>query len=256
MILAIDMGNTQIEIGVLRNDDILMSERLSTDQGRTETEYAVLLHTIFELRGIDPKEISGAIISSVVPPLTGIIRRAVKKVTGVDAFLVGPGLKTGLKLMIDDPRTLGADIVVDSVAVSALYGYPAVVIDMGTATTVTYLDREGHYRGGAIIPGLIAATEALISRTSQLPKISFDKPPAAIGRNTVDALKSGALFGQAAMLDGMIERFREEMGEPEAKVVATGGLSDVVVPYCKHPVILDRELMLKGLKLIYEKNRT
>lgn len=254
MILAIDMGNTHTEIGLLEGDKILMSERIKTDPGKTETEYAVLLHTIFVIHHIEMEKIEGCVMSSVVPPLTNILCESIKEVTGCETLVVGPGVRNGLKLRMDEPRHVGTDLVVDAVAAVDRYGAPCIVIDMGTATTLTYIDEEKVYRGGMIVPGVAISLEALESRTAQLPHISFGKPGRVVGTNTIDCMKSGIIYGQAAMLDGLIDRIREEM-HTGAKAVATGGLAGVIVPYCRHDVAIDRELILHGLRLIYEKNR-
>ncbi len=254
MLLAIDMGNTQIELGLMKGDRLVFSDRLSTDPDKTESEYAVLMHSLFDIHHIREQEITGAIISSVVPPLTAVLKKAVKKVAGVDALVVGPGVKNGLKIKIDDPKSLGADIVVDSVGALASVGAPVIVIDMGTATTITYVDENEYYRGGAYIPGLAVATNALVSAASKLPKIEFEAPRRVVSTNTVDAIKSGAIYGQASMLDGMIDRISREM-KTSPKVIATGGLAELVVPYCQHEILFDKELMIKGLKIIYDKNQ-
>ena len=253
MVLAIDMGNSHIEVGLMEGDKLVMSERISTDAKKTEMEYAVLLHTVFKIRQVDVSRIEGAIISSVVPPLTFLMKRAVKMAAGITPLVVGPGVRNGLKIRIDDPKTLGADMVVDAVGGIRFYGSPLILIDMGTATTITSIDEEGGFRGGVIIPGVNVSLNALVSGTSQLPNISLDAPKKAVGTNTIDSMQSGIVYGQAAMMDGMIDRFREEMsGSP--KVVATGGLAKVIVPHCKHEIILDNELMIKGLKVIYDLN--
>lgn len=253
MLLAFDMGNTHTEIGVLDGKNIVMTERVATDLGKTDTEYGVLLHTILEIRGISPSAIEGAIISSVVPPLTGVLKRAVRMVTGRTALVVGPGVKNGLKLKIDNPRALGADLVVDAVGAIALYGAPVIIIDMGTATTVCYVDEEKAFRGGLIIPGVNISLNALSSETSQLPRISLEDPGKIVGTNTIASMKSGIVYGQASMLDGLIDRIREEM-QSDAAVVATGGLAGVITPFCRHEITRDSELMLRGLQIIYAKN--
>ena len=253
MILAVDMGNTHIEVGIVSGGEILMSSRISTDRKKTEAEYAVCIKEILDLYQIDPQEIEGGILSSVVPPLTYILQEAVKLVTGKMPIVVGPGTKTGMHIKIDDPKTLGADMVVAAVGGIELYGTPLILIDMGTATTITAVDREGSFLGGAIVPGVRISLDALANSTTQLPMIALDSPRKAIGTNTVDCMKSGILYGQAAMLDGMIDRMREELGA-EASVVATGGLSGLIVPYCRHNIILERELMIQGLKIIYDRN--
>ncbi|MCR5775233.1 MAG: type III pantothenate kinase [Lachnospiraceae bacterium] len=254
MILTIDMGNTNIVAGCLGNDEeVYFTERFSTDLNKTELEYAVLIKTVLEVHGIDSKEIEGAIISSVVPPLTHILKSALRKLLECEPIVVGAGLKTGLNIRLDDPSTLGADLVVDSVAAMKYYGHPVTVIDMGTATTITIVDKEGTYIGGAIFPGVNVSVEALASGTSLLPRVSLGAPKKQIASNTMDAIKSGIIYGEASRIDGMIERFEAELGY-DTTVVATGGLAGVIVPHCRREIINDPELMLKGLKIIYDKN--
>ena len=253
MLLAIDMGNTNIVIGCIKDDKILFVERLSTDQSKTELEYAVGFKTVFELYGIKSDEIKGAIISSVVPPLTGIIRKAVEKIIGIKPMVVGPGIKTGLNILMDNPKTVGADLIVDAVAGISEYGAPLVIIDMGTATTISVVDKDKNYVGGMIIPGIRVSMDSLVNRTSQLPRIGFDVPEKVVGTNTVDCMKSGIIHGNAAMLDGMVDRIEEELGY-NVKVVATGGLAGVVIPNCKKEIVMDDSLLLKGLNIIYKKN--
>ena len=255
MLLAIDMGNTNIEVGVIDDEKIHFTERISTDRDKTELEYAVILKTVMDIHGIDRKSITGSIISSVVPPLTHIMKEAVRKlIKNVNPMVVGAGLKTGLNIKIDDPRTMGADLVVDSVAALTEYGAPSIVVDMGTATTITVIDKDKNYIGGVIIPGVMTSLEALVSDTSQLPRVSLSSPEKFICTNTVDCMKSGIINGQASLVDGMIERFEDELGY-KALVIATGGLSKVIIPKCRHEIILDSALMMKGLKTIYDKNK-
>ena len=254
MILAIDMGNTNIVTGCLGNDDrIYFTERFSTDLNKTELEYAVVIKTILEIHDINRNEINGAIIASVVPPLTHIVKSALRKLLKCEPVVVGAGLKTGLNIHLDDPSTLGADLVVDSVAAMNIYGSPAIVIDMGTATTMTVINKDNTYIGGVIFPGVNVSVEALAAGTSLLPRVSLGAPKKQIAANTMDAIKSGIIYGEASRIDGMIDRFEEELGY-KTTVVATGGLASVVVPHCKHDIINDPELMLKGLKMIYDKN--
>ena len=254
MLLAIDMGNTNIEVGVI-DEDILFTERISTDIEKTELEYAVILKTVMEIHGVEPSGVTGSIISSVVPPLTHIMKQAVRKLCkNIDPMVVGAGLETGLNIKIDDPRTMGADLVVDSVAALDEYGAPSIVVDMGTATTITVIDKNRDYVGGVIIPGVRTSLEALVSNTSQLPRVSLSSPDKYICTNTVESMKSGIINGQAAMVDGMIERFEGELGY-RTTVVATGGLSKVIIPKCRHKIILDNALMMKGLRVIYGMNK-
>ena len=253
MILAVDMGNTHIVLGVLDGEKILCNERIATDHKKTSAEYEVLIDTILRMRGIDDSQIEGAIVSSVVPPLTHDICEAIKKAVGKTPLVIGTKIKTGLNIRIDDPKTLGADLLVGSVAAMELYGYPAIVIDMGTATTLMVVDENRNFIGGAVAPGVKISLNALSSGTSALPAIDLEAPKKVVSTNTVECMQSGVIYGQAAMLDGMIERMKEELGY-DCKVIATGGLSKLIVPYCKNEIIYDNDLMLKGLKLIYEKN--
>lgn len=255
MIIAVDIGNTNIVLGCAENDKILFRERIATNQTNTELEYAVKIRAALEMNGIDTKSVDGAIISSVVPSVTGTVKAAIVKLTGVDVMVVGPGIRTGLSIMIDNPAQLGSDLVVDAVAGIAEYKTPLILIDMGTATTLSVIDSSNNYIGGAIMTGMAVSTDALISRTAQLPKIAFEKPKKVIGSNTIDCLKSGIMYSNASAIDGMIDRIEEELGEP-CTVVATGGLSGVVIPLCKHrDIVLDDALLLKGLMLIYNKNK-
>lgn len=255
MIIAVDIGNTNIVLGCAENDKILFRERIATNQTNTELEYAVKIRAALEMNGIDTKSVDGAIISSVVPSVTGTVKAAIVKLTGTDVMVVGPGIRTGLSIMIDNPAQLGSDLVVDAVAGIAEYKTPLILIDMGTATTLSVIDSSNNYIGGAIMTGMAVSTDALISRTAQLPKIAFEKPKKVIGSNTIDCLKSGIMYSNASAIDGMIDRIEEELGEP-CTVVATGGLSGVVIPLCKHrDIVLDDALLLKGLMLIYNKNK-
>lgn len=254
MILAIDMGNSNIVIGCIDDTKTYFVERLSTDQSKTALEYAIGFKTVLELYSIDNEEIEGAIISSVVPNLTNVITEAIEKIIGKAPLVVGPGIKTGLNLHMDNPKQVGSDLIVDAVAGINEYGAPLIVIDMGTATTLSVIDKDRNYVGGAILTGLRLSMEALSSKASQLFNVSLEAPKQAIGKNTVDCMKSGIVLGNAACIDGMIDRMEEELGY-SAKVISTGGLSHVVIPLCKHEIIIDDTLLLKGLKIIYDKNR-
>ncbi len=254
MILAIDMGNSNIVIGCIDDEKTYFVERLSTDKSKTALEYAVGFKTVLELYSIDIAKIDGAIISSVVPPLLNVIVSAVEKIIGKTPCVVGPGLKTGLNIKMDNPKTVGSDLIVDAVAGIKEYGAPLIIIDMGTATTMSVIDKENNYIGGMIAPGVRLSMEALASNAAQLYKVSIEAPKKAIGKNTVDCMKSGLLLGAASMIDGMIDRIEEELGY-KTTVVTTGGLSKVIIPLCKHDIIVDDDLLLKGLKIIYDKNK-
>ncbi len=254
MILAVDVGNTNIVVGCIKDEEILFVERISTDVSKTELEYVVMFSALLDIHNIGIGDISGAIIASVVPPLNNILISAIEMRFGVKPLLVGPGVKNGLKIQMDNPAQIGADLVVNAVAGLKYYGAPLIMIDMGTATTISVLDEEGTYVGGVILPGVKVSLDSLVTRTSQLPKISLDAPKKVVGTNTIDCMKGGIIFGQASCIDGMIERTWDEIG-CKTKVVATGGLSGKIVPYCRHEIIYDNELTLKGLGVIYRKNR-
>lgn len=254
MIFAIDMGNSNIVLGCMEGKEVLFEERISTNQKKTALEYAIDFKNMFEIHAISVKDVTGAIVSSVVPPLTEIISQAVERIIGVRPLVVGPGVKNGLHIVIDNPAQLGADLVVDAVAGLADYQPPLAIIDMGTATTISVLNEKGQYIGGMIMPGMRTALDSLVSGTSQLPKISLESPKKVIGSNTIDCMKSGIIQGNAACLDGMLDRIEEELGMP-VTAVATGGLSGVVVPHCKRNIHQDPYLLLKGLQIIYEMNQ-
>ncbi|NBH83871.1 type III pantothenate kinase [bacterium C-53] len=254
MILAIDVGNTNIVLGCIDDQKVYFTERVSTDPAKTELEYAVAVKTVLELYNIRKEDITGAVISSVVPPLNGIFSSAINKLLNVKPIIVGPGVKNGLNILMDNPKQLGADLVVDAVAGIHEYGAPLIIVDMGTATTICVIDRNKNYIGGVIIPGVHVSLDSLTSKTSQLPKISLGHPKKVICTNTIDSMESGMVFGQASCLDGMIERMEAELGYP-ATVIATGGLAKIIVPHCKRKIILDDSLLLKGLKIIYDKNQ-
>ena len=254
MILAIDIGNTNIVLGCIRNREILFTERLSTDHSKTDLEHAISIKNVLELHGLNPRDIEGAIIGSVVPPITSLFRKALYKLSGCQAMIVGPGLKTGLKIHMDNPAQVGSDLIVGAVAGIAEYDLPLILVDMGTATTICVIDENKNYIGGMILPGIRVSLDSLTSRTSQLPRISLDPPKRLIGKNTIECMKSGILYGNASCIDGMIDRIEKELGQ-KATVVATGGLAGSIIPLCNHRILLDDELLLKGLLLIYEKNR-
>lgn len=253
MILAVDIGNTNIVIGCIEQEKVYFVERVSTDISKTELEYVVQFKTLLDLYRIKVEEITGSIIASVVPPLNNIIKSAMGKLLNGSPLVVGPGVKTGLNILMDNPGQVGSDLIVNAVAGLKYYGAPIIIIDMGTATTISVVDEKKDYVGGMILPGVKVSLESLVNRTSQLPRISVEAPKKIIGKNTIDCMKSGIVMGQASCLDGMIERIWEELGY-QAPVVATGGLSGSIVPYCKKEIICDNELTLKGLDIIYRKN--
>ena len=254
MILAIDIGNTNTVIGCCADGQVIFRERVSTNPTATVLEYAAMLKMAFDMNRADITAVDGAILSSVVPAVTLTMRDAVHKYLHLTPLVVGPGIKTGLRIHIDNPAQLGSDLVVDAVAGIHHYPLPQIIIDMGTATTVSVLDAEGGYRGGMILPGIGVSMNSLTSRTAQLPRISLDPPKRLIGKNTVECMQSGALYGNASCIDGMVDRIQEELGQ-EATIVATGGLAKRIIPLCRHRIELDDELLLRGLWIIYEKNK-
>ena len=254
MILTIDMGNSNIVIGGIDDSKTYFVERVTTNRGKTDLEYAVNIKSILEIHNVPVSSIEGAILSSVVPPLNNTILSAVEKICGFRPMLVGSGMKTGLNIIMDNPKTVGSDMIVDAVAAIRDYPCPIIIIDMGTATTMSVIDRSGNYIGGVILPGLKVSLDSLSGKTAQLPYISLETPSKVIGKNTIDCMRSGIVFGNAAMLDGMIDRFATELGELPT-VIATGGLSKAIIPHCRHKIIYDDSLLLKGLWIIYSKNQ-
>ena len=254
MILAIDVGNTNIVIGCMEKGEVIFTSRYRTDRAKTEDEYALMLMAMFDIQKIDPQTIEGGIISSVVPDLKKVLRLAVERVTGVSPLIVRHDMVTDLDIEIDNPAQLGSDLIVDAVAALAQYPKPILIFDMGTATTLSVIDERGAYIGGMIMPGLQLSMDALSLRTSQLPRISLEAPEELIGKNTITCMKSGAIYGSASMLDGIIDRVEEILGK-KATVLATGGLTPEVAPFCKHPIIVEPDLMLLGLSILYEKNK-
>lgn len=254
MILAIDIGNTNIVVGCIDKEKIYFIERLSTVRTKTELEYAIDLKTVLDIYHIRRTDIEGCIISSVVPQITNVAKLAAEKILKKEVLVLGPGVKTGLNIMLDNPGEMGADRVADAVAALTYYPVPLVIVDMGTATTVSVVDEKKRYLGGMILPGVRVSLDALTSRASQLSGISIEEPKKLIGKNTVDCMKSGILYGNASAVDGIIDRIEEELGK-KVTAIATGGMSGKIIPHCKRKIIQDEDLLLKGLLIIYEKNK-
>ncbi len=253
MILAIDVGNTNIVIGCIDKEKCHFIERLSTVRIKTELEYAIDIKSVLDIYHICAEEIEGGIISSVVPQITTNIKLAAEKILKKEILVIGSGIKTGLDIRLDDPAQLGADLVAASVAGIAEYPVPLMIFDMGTANTVCVIDREKRYLGGMIYPGLRVSLDSLTAHASQLGGISLEAPARVIGRNTIDCMKSGMIYSAAAAMDGIIDRIQEEMGET-LTVIATGGLARFITPLCRHKIIYDDALLLKGLLILYRKN--
>lgn len=253
MILAIDIGNTNIVIGCVDDEKTYFIERLSTIKTKMELEYAIDIRMVLDIHGVRPEDLDGAIVGSVVPQITGIVKRAAEKIIGKETKVIGPGLKTGLNILMDNPAQLGSDLVADAVAGIAEYEPPLIIFDLGTATTVSVVDANKNYTGGMILPGIVVSLNALTANTSQLQGISLEAPKRLVGKNTIECMKSGIIHGNAAALDGLIDRIEEDLGQ-KATAIATGGLAKVIVPHCRRTIILDDDLLLKGLRIIYNKN--
>ena len=254
MILAIDIGNTNINIGCINDGIITFVFALSTNHAKTSDEYAIDIKSILDFHSMNFTKVSGAIISCVVPPLVTVFKTALKMLAGVDALVVGAGVKTGMNILIDDPAQLGGDMVAAAVGALASYEPPLIIIDMGTATKMCVLDSKGNFIGGAIMPGLSLSMNALSAGTSQLPYVPIEAPAKCISTNTIDCMKSGAVFGTAAMIDGMISRFEGELGT-NSNAIITGGLAELVHKWCKQKIIYDPNAILRGLEAIYQRNR-
>ncbi len=254
MLLAIDIGNTNLVIGCFQGDDLKFKARIATDYSRTSDQYGVEIKNMMEAYGVQVSDIDDCIISSVVPPVFNSVRTGVWKVIGKQPMVVGPGLKTGLNIQMDVPSQVGSDRIVIAVAALAEYRAPLILMDLGTATTMEVVEPENKYLGGVIFPGIRVSLDALTSRAAQLPGISLDNPKQVIGKNTVDCMRSGMMYGTAAMIDGLVERMEEELGH-QCTLIATGGMAQFITPLCKRDIILDKNLLLKGLNVIYKKNK-
>ena len=256
MVFTIDVGNTNIVLGAFKNDKLVFTSRIATNSDYTEDQYAITFADIIRLYGCDPFNFSGAIISSVVPSQIPVLKNAVKKLMGLHALVVGPGIKTGLNIRLENPAILGADLVCGAVGALKKYKAPLIIFDFGTATTISAIDKNGSFLGGSIIPGVNVSLKALSSSAALLQDIGADSlSPEVIGTNTPDSMRSGIILGNASMVDGMVERYKEKLGE-DANVIATGGLASIIVKHCKTPnIILDDDLLLDGLYAIYKKNK-
>ena len=253
MILVVDIGNSNIVIGGVQDEKIIFEARIRTEATKTSDEYCVDLKILMDVYSVDPEAVEGAIIASVVPQVLNSIQTAIYKLTGKTSLVVGPGLKTGLNIKVENPAQTGADLVVGSVAALREHKPPMIVVDMGTATTMVVLDETGALVGGCIAPGVRISLDALTERTALLPGLQLDQPKRAIGRNTIDCMRSGIMMGTACMLDGMIQRMEEELGQ-KTTVIATGGIARFITPMCKTPIIYDKDLLIKGLAALYREN--
>ncbi len=253
MLLTIDIGNTNITLGAYDSGILVFTARLATENIKTADQYAAEIKDILSLYGQDYSDVEDCIISSVVPAVGRSVSEAVSKLCDIVPLMLGPGVKTGLNIKIDNPAQLGADLVAGAVGAIDEYTMPCVIIDMGTASTISVLDRSGAFLGGAIAAGVRLTLKALAENTAQLPSISIEAPSAVIGSNTVECMQSGLVYGTAAMLDGLLDKIEQELGETPT-VVATGGMSKEIIPHCRRNIIYNENLLLDGLRIIYEKN--
>lgn len=254
MILAVDIGNSSIVVGGFQEQKLLFQARIRTDTTKTSDEYCIDLMSILDVYRQHREEIQGSIIASVVPQVTNALKSAIKKVTGKECLIVGPGLKSGLEMKIENPALAGADLVVGAVAALREHKPPMIVVDMGTATSLTVLDENGALVGGSICPGVQVSLDALTQHTALLPGLQLDQPKHAIGRNTIECMRSGVMLGAASMIDGLVERMEQELGS-SAQVILTGRIARFIAPLCRTPLIYDSNLTLKGLAALYEVNR-
>lgn len=254
MILAIDVGNTNIVLGGIRDGKQVFSARLASDRQKTIEEYALSIGGILRMYGVEPQDVEGGILSSVVPYLRSVLPAAIKLLTGVELMVVGSGIRTGLNIRMDDPATVGSDLIVSAVAAKDKYQTPLAIIDMGTATTLVVIDRKGDYIGGMIIPGLWVSLNSLSSQAAQLPHIDLSAPAKLLGKNTVDCMRAGSVIGCAAMLDGLLDRVETELGDGVTAVL-TGGVAPLIAPYCRRTMHVEPDLLIHGLQLLYEKNQ-
>ncbi|MBN1315242.1 MAG: type III pantothenate kinase [Anaerolineales bacterium] len=254
MLLVIDIGNTNITFGLYQGDKLGPSWRIRTILDRMPDEYGILLDQLFRHRGLGPQDVHGIALASVVPPLTPVFGQVCKEYVGLEPLVVDAGVKTGVRVRYDHPRQVGADRVVDAAAVRVLYSTPACVVDFGTATTFDALSAEGDYLGGAIAPGIGIAAQALFEKTAKLPRVELVRPPSVIGRNTPHSIQSGLLYGYVGLVEGMVARFRDELG-PKMKVIATGGLAPLIAVETKVIDVVDPWLTLAGLRIIWDMNQ-
>ncbi len=254
MILTVDVGNSNIVLGGIRDEEIVFEARLRTDATKTSDEYCIDLKMLLEVYNLKPSDIEGSIIASVVPQVLNSMQTAIRKLTGKMPLVVDPDLKTGLKIAIDNPAQAGADLVVGCVAALRQHAAPMIIIDMGTATTMIVVDKDGAMIGGAISPGVKISMDALTGRTALLPGLQLDQPKKAIGSNPIDCMRSGIMLASACMIDGMIDRMEEELGY-KTTVIATGGIAKFVLPMCRHEIIYDKDLLVKGLATLYRENQ-
>ena len=256
MLLAIDIGNSNITLGGIQEGEILFEARLATDSTKTSDEYGVEMKDMLDLFGARVEEIRDCIVASVVPPVFNSVRNGIVKLTGKEPMVVGPGIKTGINILLEDPGATGADLIAAAVAAADTYPTPLTVVDMGTATTISYISAKHTYEGGLMFPGVRLSLDALSDHTAQLPDVALQHPKQLIGKNTEDCMRSGIVYGTAGMLDGIIDRIRDMLGEDEhPSIIATGSNAPVIVRYCRNRIVYDKYLLMEGLWNIYQRNK-
>ncbi len=254
MLLVIDVGNTNIVLGIYDGQRLMRDWRISTDKAKTSDEYGILIRELFRSAGIDFKDVKAIIISSVVPTLSGVLERLSRNYFGYSPVVVGPGIRTGMPIQYDNPKEVGADRIVNAVAGYEKYKTSLIIVDFGTATTFDYVNRKGEYCGGAIAPGLVISMEALFQRASKLPRVDIVKPPAVIARNTVNSMQAGIFYGYVGLVDEIVTRMRAE-SKDSPRIIATGGLAGLIAPESKTIEAVEEYLTLEGLRILYERNR-
>ena len=256
MLLTVDIGNSNISTGVFQKEILRMKGKISVKSHRSADEYAAIFYDLLRMRQIDPKAIDGCILASVVPGMTGLVEEAVRTATGTAVLRVGPGIRNGFRIRIDDPSQLGGDLVADTLAGLTEYGAPLIIIDAGTATTIFAVDKDRTYLGGCILPGIRPSVQLLNEATALLPSIELNaKEESCLGRNSADAMRCGLLLGTAMMIDGFLDRYAALPGMDGAKFIATGGSAKLATARCEHTILQDSDLTLKGLRYLYESNR-
>lgn len=255
MILVIDVGNTNIVLGIYEDKKLLNFWRVKTDADKTSDEYGMIINQLFELNGYKFSDIKEIVICSVVPTIMYTLEHMTRKYFGKEPLVVGPGIKTGMNIKYDNPKEVGADRIVDAIAAYELYGGPLVIVDFGTATTYSAVSKNGEYLGGAICPGVRISMDALFQRTAKLPRVELTKPGTVIGKNTVNSMQAGIIYGHVGQVDYIVERMKSELGDPNTKVIATGGLSKLIASESRTVDTINGLLTLEGLRIIYERNR-